>query len=514
MPTHLKALAVVLACSVLVFAFGKHVFAPYISSQDFKIRRNTWLAISIAAFGIPNFWLYCLVAAVIIRVAARRDSNPAALYMFLLLAAPPLQEDVPTFGLVNTLFYFDHLRLLSLVILLPLAFRQKPAGVDQDRRRFSAVDMCVVAYIVLQVVLLAPYQSPTATLRNALLLGIDIALPFFVISRFVRDRASIADAMASFTLAMMIVSPIAVFEMLKGWALYAQIAERWGLTDIIHYLTRGDYLRGQVSSGHSLVLGYNLAVGFGMWLYLQAGIPKKAFRALGFLTISAGLVGSLARGAWVGSLVAALAYFATGPRALSRLLKVFGVMIVVGTAAMASPWGSQIIDHLPFVGTVDSGNVVYRQRLAEVSWALIKQHPFFGSTDFLSQMEEMRQGEGIIDIVNVYASIALSFGFAGLACFVGAYGLSLLKCFRVVRLTAASDPGYAMLGASLIACMAAMMLMLGTVSTYLSIPYLNWSVIALSWAYWQMATPEHSWSAGQAPSNEALGGQAYQPRSW
>lgn len=487
MLTVLKALAIVLGLSLAVFILGKPLLSRIVAEKDYAVRRNAWIAITAAAFLVSNFWLYSLVSAIIVVYSARRDSNPAALYLFLLLAAPPLADLLPTFGLLTTSIYYDHLRGLSFVLLLPLLSTVWQRNADGTASRLTGVDKLVLAYVVLQFVLLFPSRQATANIRAVLLLGTDILLPYFVISRAVRSKAMLADCMASYVLAMMVLSPIAVFEMLKGWALYAMVAERWDLVGTIHYLTRGSFLRGQVTSGHSLVLGYCLAVGMCMWLYVQTHVPKTWGRSLGTLNLVGGLVGSLARGSWVGSLIGSVTYFAVGPRGASRLLKAGIVGGIVAAVAILSPWGGEIIDHLPFVGSVDADNVTYRQRLAEVSWNVIMQNPLFGTPNYLEQMEEMRQGEGIIDIVNVYAAVALAYGFAGLSCFVGALGLGLFNCFRAVRHFAATDPDYAMMGASLIACLTSGIVMMGTVSPYLSIPYLNWSLLGLAWAYVRLA---------------------------
>src|SRR6185369_9334730 len=113
MPFHYKAFILVMASTLIMFVLAKPLFTRFMAEVDYARRRNIWLALTVAAFLIPNFWLYMLVAAVIIGIGAAKDPNPAALYLFLILAVPPVRVEIPGFGLVKQVFGMDHLRLLS-----------------------------------------------------------------------------------------------------------------------------------------------------------------------------------------------------------------------------------------------------------------------------------------------------------------------------------------------------------------------------------------------------------------
>jgi len=109
---------------------------------------------------------------------------------------------------------------------------------------------------------------------------------------------------------------------------------------------------------------------------------------------------------------------------------------------------------------VDAYNVAYRERLAEVSWQLIQENPFFGDPLFLSRMESLRQGQGIIDLVNGYAAIALPHGLVGLGLLLGFFCVGMGSALRVCRKSAAVDPDLSRLGANLAACMVATLAMM------------------------------------------------------
>jgi len=492
MPFHYKALIGVMVVTSIMFLLAKPLFTRFMTPEDFARRRNLWLALTLAAFLIPNFWLFVLVAVPMIVFTAVRDTNPVALYLFLLLVLPPIRLSIPGFGLVNQVFGLDHLRLLSLVLLIPVALklRGERASIDGEARRgWHAPDVLLVLYALVQLVLMFPYHSGTAAIRQLVLLIIDMLLPYFVVSRACRSKENMVDAMASFALAMTVLAPLAVVELVRGWILYAGLQERWGAAHMIGYLTRGDFLRAQVTGGHAIVFGFAMAVAFGFWLYLQSRVASAGWRWLALLTLLAGLLATIARGPWMGAAAIFLLFLALGPRAVARVSKAVVLFVVAGGIVFAAGYADGIIDRLPFIGTVDA-SVSYRQRLAEASWALIQQNPILGTPYYMSQMEELRQGEGIIDMVNVYASIALTFGLVGFGLFAAFFAVLVWRCWAASRRLREVDPDFSLLGACLVACIGGVLIMIATTSNYLSIPFIYLSLAGLAFSYVRLAQHE------------------------
>lgn len=508
MSTHYKAMLVVMAIAVLVFLIGKPLLCKFMAPADFVVRRNVWLGLNLAAFLIPQYWAYVGIASVLLAYGAKRDSNPAALYMSLQLAMLPVGLNVPTFGLFNQLFVLDHLRLLALVVLLPMAIGLARQRGTMNRSPYQyggrcsigfPADVLLLSYAALQIGLLMPYESITGTFRRMVLLGIDVLLPYYVLSRACRTRESVVDVMAGFALAMFVAAALAAFEVAKGWLLYLGIQDQWAAPAIVNYLMRGDYLRAQVSSGHSIVLGYAMAVAFGFWLYLQSRVAARGWRWLAMLTLVAGILLPFARGPWLGAALLLLVFLGLGPNRANRLFKVIGLFALGGVLSTLLGYGDKIIDALPFVGTLDESTIDYRQRLAEQSWLLIQQNPFFGSPWYLAHLEELRQGQGIIDLVNAYAGIALAYGLVGLGLFVGFFGFVVIKAVRAIRAAAGSDPDLSLMGASLVACMIAGLFMIATVNLYLSVASITWSLAGLTVSYLVLSRQSLTDTALRAP---------------
>lgn len=495
---NLKALVVVLFAAFVVFALAKPLWLRFTEEADFERRRNVWLVLTVTAFVTPSFWAYALVAVPTILWAAKRDSTPLALYVMLMFVIPPMEVRIPTIGIDN-LFEMSNIRLLNLLLLLPVAVRSISA--KRGALRLTSVDVLVLLFGALQMVLLMPYESLTNTMRRSFLFLLDVYIVYFAFSRLLDDRRQIGDALAALCLVAAISAPIAAFEWFRSWLLYIGIGEIWAHVNRDAYLMRGDSLRAQAAMGHSITLGYLLATALGFWLYLRQLQTDKA-RDLAFLAgMGAGLLFTFARGPWVMAAVVVAAFpFIGGRKVLGNAFKVlFWLAVGMGVVAL-TPFGANVIDSLPFIGTQGQDSVTYRQQLAEVSWTLIQQNPFFGNPFVMLQMEELRPGEGgIIDLVNGYAQVALFYGLVGLAFFAAFFAASMLKAYQALRLASADDDAdMVALGSALLACMLGTLVFIATAGA----AYLQWLLAGLLVSYAGVYVQErrvaYEWSRGNS----------------
>jgi O-antigen ligase len=183
-----------------------------------------------------------------------------------------------------------------------------------------------------------------------------------------------------------------------------------------------------------------------------------------------------------------IVFIATGPfpfRGFARL----GLLLAIAVPLLvALPAGKEILDYLPFIGTVEAENITYRQRLVEISMREILEHPLFGVFDYIYSpaMQELKQGQGIIDIVNTYMGIGLSSGLAGLSIFAGFFAAVVLGIFRNMRELADRNAENYLLGRILLATLLGILVMIFAVSNILAIPVIYWSVAGLGVAYARM----------------------------
>lgn len=467
MPITVKELIVVIGISVAVFYFARPIATLFMTQQDFGRRRNVWYALTCAAFLSPSFWVCALIATIVLSYAAKKDSNSAALYVLVLHAIPPSTLPVPMIGM-SSLFDLDINLLLSFCLLAPTAWRLARTP-DVRFRRLRAFDILLASYGFLTSILYVRLQDQsgrlfeitfTDCLRRAFVFFFAIYLPYYVISRSVVKKPALVEVLASFCLSGVLMATIAMFESVRHWLLYPDILRAWNIGGGTNYLLRGDSLRAMASSGHPLSLGYLLAIAFGFWLCLQNSVgPRRRIFVSALLWL--GLIASYSRGPWVGAIAIYFAFALLKPGRIRSLVRAVALSVSVLAAISISPLADKIIRVIPFLGgTIDSGNIVYRQRLFDRSWQIIEQSPMFGDQGALLKMQDLRQGEGIIDMVNTYLQILLDNGFVGLILFLAFISLAAFQAFVLTNRLAKSDPDTSQLGASLVACTVGTLIMI------------------------------------------------------
>lgn len=499
MSVNARALVVVLALSVVAFHFVRPLALKCCSPQDFTRRRNIWFILTIAGFLVPGFWLFVLVAAPLLFWAGRKDTNPIALYLLLMHVIPPLSEQIPVAG-IHQLFPVNMYRLLSVTILIPAALRFRRSQNDSPGGYSKGMEFLLIAWGILQIVLFVRPDVPnpelytnslTTCLRTAFLFLIDAYLLYYVASRTASDRRRLNDALAAFFIACLIMGSLAVFEGLKHWALYDGLKSSLGADIEQQYNFRGAFLRAVVSAGHSLALGYLLAVAIGCWLYLRRFETRSWARFAAPAALVLGLVFAYSRGPWAGAIVIFLTYASLG-RALGKsgFLKMLIVTAIVGAAVLASPLGSRIVSVIPYVGNAQSfNNVDYRERLAQRSMQMIEAHPLLGDQDAYTELSDLRQGQGIIDFVNTYAYVAVFYGLVGLLCFLGFILIALVKVYGAIK-AVRNDPELVHLGSSLAATIVGTLIMLASCSLVYGYAQMFYLLAGLGAAYVRLAQTE------------------------
>jgi O-antigen ligase len=456
---------------------------------DFTRRRNIWFVLTLAAFLSHNFWLYTLIAIPVLIYANRLETNSVTLYFFVLFALPVDGIAIPGMGVINYVFTISHTRILALVILFPafLALRRQNDYIGFGR---LGTDKLLLAYLLLTLALSLGGTTATDGFRQVFYLLIDVILPYLVISRSLKNMQAFRESLLGLVLAIMLLALIGVFEISRHWLLYADMAGALDLTEGAEgeVLGRDGMIRSVATTGQPIVLGLLIAVGIGLYLYLQPLIQQKFNRRLGMALLAAGSFSTLSRGPWVGVAVLLFVYIATGRNALRHLILMLLVASISLPVISILPGGERIINLLPFVGTKDQGNVQYREKLLNNSMIVIQRNPWFGSADYMKtpEMQEMRQGQGIIDIVNSYIQITLRYGLVGLGLFAGFFALTMLDILRAMRLIKDKGSEEHLLGRALLATLVSILVIITTVSSISFIPLMCWSVAGLGVAYAQM----------------------------
>jgi len=482
---NVKAMIVVLVTALIMFALLKPMFLRFIDPEDFRRRRILWFVHATAAFLAPSFWIYLLVALPTLIWATRRDSNPIGIWLFIVFAIPPVNVAIPL-PLVQTFTSISQERMLGMFLLLPMMLVYLHGPRVERSSTQKTMDFLLISYIAYQLILAFPYDSLTGQLRRAFNLFLDNFVVYFVFSRYITDKRRLIDVMAGLCLPAIVMAPLAMFESTRNWLLYTMIGEVWGQVNEFAWLFRGDSLRSQLTMGHSIAMGYVMATALAFWLFLKSDVKGMRLSWAVSLLLCGAIIVSYSRGAWIQAAMLPVLLAVLAPGESTARLKSLIVVAAVAFGVYLTPFGARIADLLPFIGKSSQDTVDYRQQIQDLSWVLVQQHPFFGNPFASSQMESLRQGQGLIDMVNIFASVAIFQGLVGLFMFAGFFVAPIIGAYRWMRQVRHDDPVLAAAGAALVACMITtvlimyttpgvwfMWVMAGILAAYTAIPVTN-----------------------------------------
>jgi hypothetical protein len=482
MPEHYRALACILTLAVIVFVFAKvPATVLAMSADDFVRRRNCWIFITVAAFLSPNFWIFATITIVLLNRCKKNEKNIIALYCFLLLAIPNKNFEIPGIGPIRYFFTINYIDILTIFLLIPLCFiLHRRALVTKAKSSFA--DRFIVAYVLVNIgVFINGGVDAFGIIRAAISWLLTVLIPYYAISRGVKDIESFRDVIMSCVIAAMLSSIVSIFEFFWHWLLYASLDTIWGLDSML-YLRRAGLVRTMSTSGNTIILGYVLAVAIGLYLYARHIIPSRLLWFYGLILLVAGEITPLSKGPWVGVMVILFVYLALSPARASHFAKLLIIFPVIAIVLPNTDVGQIIIGFLPFVGTVDEGSSTYRQLVFEVSWQQIMRYPFFGTLNYEVNLEELRQGQGIIDIVNSFVQVALLTGLIGLTLFLSFFATIMIGVYRAT-LSVKDNPELLALGNALIAILIGILVMIASVSSIAHVVIIYILIAALGAAY-------------------------------
>jgi O-antigen ligase len=482
MPEYIRALIVILVLATVVFFFAKKPATEMaIAPDDFLRRRNVWICITLAGFLSQNYWVFAIIVSLLVYNAAKKETNRVAMFFFLVLALPQIKVEIPGFAGIRYFFSVDYVRILTAFILIPVCIEARRQALDSGAKSYWT-DKILAAYIVLNLLLQAQHDIATNVVRTVVNWCIDVVVPYYAISRSIKDVKGLRDVVMSYTVAAMLASLIGVFEFVRHWILYSSAGEALGVLWDPGYLSRGEFLRASGTSGQSIVLGYVIAIAIGFFLALRRSVPSGTQYAAGTALLLAGVVSPLSRGPWVGLVVMLFVFTILSDKPLRQFSRYLVIVMPVIVVLMFTDYGQRVIDYLPFVGSVDVENVTYRQNLFDTSFQIILDNPVFGSADYLLHMEELRQGQGIIDLVNSFLIVGLNTGFVGLGLYVLFFLLALAAAYKRMKSESVVSEAH-VLGQALLAVVVGALVIIATVSPINHVPLLLWSVAAMCVAF-------------------------------
>ena len=488
MTNNLVGLAYVLAASLVMFTLCRPLMLQHMSASSFEFRRNMWLGTTVLVFASPNYWVFVVPFILLILFARTRETNPLALFLMLWHAVPAKEVQLPAIGSI-TLIAVNNFMLLSAFLLLPALVGQGPKtplarrGSDKSSLLRNQTLFWILIFGAVQILFWSSTESATHSLRRATIFGLSTVLVFVAFSRLPTNREQLMEALMSMLMGIALMGGIAIIESNKQWLIYSGVAAGWGPVTLSEYVLRDGGLRVQVAAGHSIIFGNLMACAL-VLIALHRDKAKQSFatRTLVLSTIAAlSLYYARSRAPWIGALAGIIVYLGMTPNASSRLPKLLGLTVLaVGILAM-TPSGEKLAAYIPFIGEAESNNIVYRQNMNLALWNLTLQSPIMGNPMFVRELEDLRQGQGIIDLLNVYLVNGAAFGLTGMLTFVAPLLLAIWASLRNIRAArVAGDSAQVALNAGLLGLLVNHCLFMYTASYMASVAILPWILAGLA----------------------------------
>lgn len=422
-------------------AIGRRPFGELLPAAAY---RHAWLLVALATIAAylckfpALFFIVFAVIAIYGRVTCGNPPvAPISVYLLLAIVVPPITYGVGGVGDINSLLLLDQYRLLAVVLLVPAAFRLLTRNRAVEDGGIRALDVCLLAYVALRILLRVPFSTSTNLLRLAVEAVLDTLVPYYVLTRSVRTLANLRFVVAYLAIGLLFAASIAVVECLLQHNLYAGLQTIYGLQwQLTYQLSRGGLLRVQAMTQQPILLAAAMVFLSGLWIWFKgADWRNSGFKAI-FAIILIALAGTGSRGPWLACgllFLMLLMMHRLSPQAV-RILLIGGT---IGAVALKAMGADQVVFSalsLLFGGTTeDMSTIDYRRQLLDDSLALIKQSPWLGVPDYASKLQSLRQGEGIIDIVNTYIAIMLNAGVVGLALYLLPYLLVIHRSLGAIR---------------------------------------------------------------------------------
>lgn len=367
---------------------------------------------SVSILLLSQIWVAIFGIVAVTLVWAKRRIYAAGLAIFLIITMPGI-ETVLNVGGVQLI---DLSIITAVIIGLMLATAMWKGSFSSAGRTNNYTPyafFCVVTFIA------ARDTTITNILRVILENLIAFIVPYMIVRNSLRDSLSIRTMTMCVIAAGLAVSAIAMFESFMVWPIYQSYGQSFGTLVNAGVKMRGGMLRAAGPSMNPPLSAAVLALCFVTAFASASLFRTKAGHRVVLGIIAVGLFCMQARVGWLGAIAGSV-----GVLISRRGVKAIATYVPIVILAFGGVYGLAQVNegfaNLAGFSADAKGSSDYRDRANARSIEIIKQHPLLGqpANVVISQMEDLRQGEGIVDFVNGYMATALFSGLLGLGIFV------------------------------------------------------------------------------------------------
>lgn len=422
----------------ILLSIAVYAFAALLRPDDAKWVRGAPLKIFVGLYVIGMWgqvvWVPYLACLLIIPLLSKSRADAAAVYVVTLLAVPTLYFKMSVGG--HYLFPLTKYNFCALG--LALAYFSKPAPAVRLHRRF---DIPIVIVLLLELAQ-ARNSDLVEMTREYLPTLFTIAVPFYLLSRALNTREDVRRFALAFACGGFVLAVVAIAESRFHWLLYKQIDTYLHLESRVnsYQQVRGGMLRAPASFPESTSLGAFLAAGSIAVLAMKSSFATRGKWYIAVCVLLIGLIAPNSRNALIGVGIG-FALFNFYQRKWARLFTVAGVgaalYLMLLTAAQFSSYAANLVGK----GSETQSSNDYRMLLFKRGMEEVQRHPVLGTTlkNALDNLQDIRQGQNIVDLVNGYITYGLTSGYMGMVGLLMVF-VSLMAAMLGARRKLRPDP--------------------------------------------------------------------------
>lgn len=462
-----------------------------------------WFTIWSIAYLLKNIYLIAFFILWVGMLIWPKTKGERIAYYFLLLPVFPLFVSKELPGLIPGIRAWFPLNvpvMLCLFVLFPLAAKTFFFSNAKDGLFVFKTDKYVASYLVLLSLL--SFRNPTLTsgLREMSMHFLGVFLPYYAISRSLKKREDFEIMFYAIAFSGMIVASVGIMEAVKRWPMFLQLIDIMNLPEapISPFLLRGGLLRIGSTFASGTPVGYFLTAVIAILFFLKkfSKLNKQLLYLIAGMSIFS-IFFTASRGAWLGFLVMAVvtAIYQKGKK-MKVILFFLLTAYIIFPFLKWTPVGHAITykfeqvvpnstEHSEYV-TID-----YRTRLIQAALTTMALNPWFGSKDYLDveEMQAMKQGEGIVDVVNTYLGVGLAYGWVGVALFAMIFVSTIWNLFILAnnRKLRKQSEYFSQMAVVFLAIFITTVVVIGTVSSVSLLPHYYWAFTGVAAAFIRVA---------------------------
>lgn len=389
-----------------------------------------WFILTGIAFIITIPALYfVLTAAVLMKFCPSDTDEKLLFYGAMLPALPDIINWMVPFPGINYLLDLDYIRILNLVVLTPLILNNGEQNTPYENSGFSKAALFVLLYMACIIALDWREDSPTNAARHSLDILWVLGMPVLALIRCCKKAGSVEKLYFGVLIAAFMMAIISLFQAIEGWKFYTEISRN--LSSKFSHLYNITYVRGSFLRTPATLdpIPFSIYMSFAILLLykFRHASPSKFILPFVYGLFAFAIFTTGSRAGYLSLVMLFGIYFFLNPR-----LKHFRGITVFLTLLLIVPYVVTGLSLDSFTEYDEHGTFEYRIELFFTSLELIKENFLFGERFYNRnpELEVLRQGQGIIDVVNAYLHIAMRYGMVGLSLMLTAIWLAVSGLWR------------------------------------------------------------------------------------